>query len=93
MSRGTLSRHAWLTLSGVVPPPRRVCLTIPGGAEWLAELRGAALLLTKDYNFELDGDLTPSEMAEAWLSAFDTLVRGWCYADRICFPLCWITVA
>lgn len=76
MSPVTPSRAAWLTLAGSVPQPRRVCISIPGGAEWIAELRGAVLLLTKAYNFEPSGDLTPDDMSDAWTEALSTL--SWC---------------
>jgi plasmid replication initiation protein len=64
---------AWLTPDDAPGTPVTVELTIPGGEEYAAILRGALVLLFDPANFELFGSQTPETVAQAFVDAMHDL--------------------
>lgn len=59
-------------------PDSFVCrqLIIPDDPEWIEIVSGALSELTKSYNFELFGDVTPDQCSEAYAEMFWLYTRG-----------------
>lgn len=64
---------AWLTPDNAPETPVIVELTIPGGEEYAAILRGALVMLFDPANFEQFGSQTPEAVSQAFLDAMGDL--------------------
>jgi microcystin-dependent protein len=68
-----VSRGCWLTPSA--PPENKFFsrrITIPADPNWLALVNGAIDELTKPWNYEQYGDLTPDQTAQAFADIYDS---------------------
>jgi hypothetical protein len=73
-----MSKHGWLTPNEI--PEATVCrsLFIPDDPEIVAAVSGALLPLTKAYNWELFGTVTPEQMATAMMEMYFNWLSSEC---------------
>lgn len=67
---------AWLTPDTTPTLSKCRCLVIPDDPSWLAIVSGALVELTRAYNFEEFGSVTPQECADTFQAVFDEFSGG-----------------
>lgn len=75
-----MSKHGWLTPNEI--PEATTCrsLLIPDDVDIVAAVSGALLPLTKQYNWEQFGTVTPEEIAEAMMTMYVAWLSDACAA-------------
>lgn len=60
----------WLTPENNPVETIPITLNIPDDNQWLSCLKGAILLLCKEDNWELFGDVSPEDVSRRWQEIF-----------------------
>lgn len=63
------------------------CFTVPDDLALIAAVSGALLELTKEYNWEQHGSMTPAQAADIMRAAWDEFVAGDCAGGTECPPV------